>query len=1794
MKIYNSKDQLLLDVIVDDSSYRHRVIKGEHNLTLKYSLAEHIELPIGAYCQYQGERYTLERPESFKMKHSRNFEYTVIMEAYQAKARIWKFRNTVDGRLKFPLTARPKEHLQMFIDNMNRRDKGWTVGQCIDDIEHLINYDHDFCWDALGKIAAEFKTEFEIIGKRVSLRKVEYNKSNPLPLAYGCGNGFKAGLGRNNGSDTPPVEILYVQGGTQNIDRSKYGNGELLLPKGQAIAYDGEHFEGETGFNATAARRYVVDEQGLSVRRSDKPLSSLAEDSLDCSTIYPKRVGTISSVVAVDAAKNFYDIIDNSIPVALNFENCLIAGETMTVIFQSGMLAGREFEVKYYHDAKTIKGVQKAARRFEIVPQEIDGITMPNTTFSPRTGDKYAVFKVMLPQAYICDNATKTGAEWDMFKTAVKYLFDNEEQKFTFTGELDGIWAKKDWVNIGGCIVLGGYILFRDERFQKEGVLLRITGIKDYINKPHSPVIEISNKTVSSGFASDLKKLESSEVLMDEYHKEALQFTKRRFRDAKETMSMLEAAMLENFTNNISPIAIQTMQMLVGDESLQFRFVNNHIKPVPVDHKIIFDNATKQLKASAGIMQHLTLGIKFISTNHSVSEYKFWNVNSFTSARLDKATEKYYLYIKASKTNETAEFTLSTKAIKMEEINEYYHFLVGMLGSEYEGERSFTPLYGFTEILPGRITTDKIVSGDGTSYFDMIANALKLGDKLQYNVNGDGRLKLRGTIVQSQSGDESPIGCFRGVFNALCTYYSGDEVTYLINGSYSTYRYINTTPSKGHLPTETAYWTVVAQGQKGDKGQQGEAGRNGIDGKNGRDGAQGAKGDKGERGPQGEKGVQGLQGIQGPRGEQGVAGAVGANGKTSYFHVKYSNFANPTNASQMNETGGDYLGTYVDFTEADSTDPTKYKWVRTKGAQGANGADGIAGKNGVDGKTSYLHIAYSNSADGKQDFDVSNSVGKFYIGTYTDFVQADSTDPTKYKWAQIKGANGRDGKNAYTFMRYSHNNGKSFTPSQLNHITGDTYKEVKGENKTNQIGTQWGFKPLHLGMGYIRAVVEICGNTTNNASMRFQAQTNGGLGSYSVLATEGKNVGNGKYVFYGNCSVPEMSGDGILNMRLDNVNGIVKVIEIQVLSAIEYKIDNLLKPYEQIISGDKISYNEFARGASGNVEQLITFYRDNTDNAFVPGKLYCVEANVKTSGNVKSMEVFIYDNKIKSINRAEYANNVLPDNKWQVIKTYIRLAPHVAADWSHVYVRFDNNGSLNTNPSYLNVEKVRVSCIDDLIGINQANVDCDAWNNVSGTSRTYFTENLPNGVIKGIHVHSAGENGGMFFPGENFVYPDASMDMKFSVYMRSNTAGLQIYQHIEGNNSVTHTLTPEWKRYEVGGQGASRGYALCLYTNKGGDYDVCCPQFMIVRKGEAAPDWIPSIQEEMIGMQQGSYLGIASWDKNFPPLDTQMYQWSKAIGENGKDADYQEYRFAKNGSTTAAPTLNKSMSEPTGWTLEQPVIGKMEYLWATIAKKKADGTLLTPWSEPVRMTPYDGKNGKDGVSPALVYCGVYDPSKTYYGNQYRIDACKYENAYYVCRIDAGEFKGVVPTNTAKWNSFGASFESIATNLLLAEGANIAGWIFRNNRLESQDGAFWLDGIEGKMMAKGGFSGALRAESLFVPFVSIYETRNLKKTDPTNIILSSRSSTLTLPHKDFSFNGMFLNIYIPPRITREAGGSVKGRILCPNKGTIINSINIEEYYAKNIYSNYGGVLQIVNVEGVWVLLNGTDYLTYEKA
>ncbi|MGT2775012.1 phage tail spike protein [Streptococcus hyovaginalis] len=160
---------------------------------------------------------------------------------------------------------------------------------------------------------------------------------------------------------------------------------------------------------------------------------------------------------------------------------------------------------------------------------------------------------------------------------------------------------------------------------------------------------------------------------------------------------------------------------------------------------------------------------------------------------------------------------------------------------------------------------------------------------------------------------------------------------------------------------------------------------------------------KGEKGDKGDPGQRGLDGLQGERGEQGLPGKNGVDGRTQYTHIAYSNSADGSKDFSVSASDRAYIGMYVDFNSADSTNPTDYAWTLVKGS---NGANGVAGKAGVDGRTPYLHIAYATSNDGSQGFSTTDSVNKTYIGTYTDYTQADSTSYTDYKWTLIKGADG--------------------------------------------------------------------------------------------------------------------------------------------------------------------------------------------------------------------------------------------------------------------------------------------------------------------------------------------------------------------------------------------------------------------------------------------------------------------------------------------------------------------------------------------------------------------------------------------------------------------------------------------------------------------------------------------------------------------------------------------------------------------------------------------------------------------
>lgn len=400
------------------------------------------------------------------------------------------------------------------------------------------------------------------------------------------------------------------------------------------------------------------------------------------------------------------------------------------------------------------------------------------------------------------------------------------------------------------------------------------------------------------------------------------------------------------------------------------------------------------------------------------------------------------------------------------------------------------------------------------------------------------------------------------------------------------------------------------------------------------------------------------------------------------------------------------------------------------------------------------------------------------------------------------------------------------------------------------------------------------------------------------------------------------------------------------------------------------------------------------------------------------------------------------------------------------------------------------------------------------------------------------------------------------------------------------------------------------------------------------------------GEEPGSYLGQYTDFEEMDSSNPTRYTWALIQGEAGNSgvdavaSSYFECRYAKNGSTVEPPTLDATALEPTGWSLQMPSVGKLEYLWMSMAQKsklveqtychipftakdgckditgnyttelgsggsivtegdrqylslpddsdlrikydlpfgenftlffwfktdqkkigwaiqdaaftlnmkemdvkpgtwmhlafrfsdrtvscflngvrqamaslnkkligftvydsnmyasancydefrmvngaladvdivkvyqdKAD-KLLSNWSVPTRISPYDGK---DGYSLAPIYRGEYSASKTYYGTQYRVDIVKYNGIYYVARVDAGTFSNVAPTNTSKWNPFGAQFESIATNLLLAEGANIGDWFLSGGKIVStlsttSSGKITLDAKGGLILVESAISG----------------------------------------------------------------------------------------------------------------------------
>lgn len=771
MKIKRGNREIA-DVYAKNTSYTNEEINGQHIAYVEFDSLEPVELTVNDSIEYNSNTYYIRYKENVrKVETSRGYSYQVTFyhELYRLHDVVFSLYDEIEFK-KHTSTyiGTADEVLKLIVKSMNRISPGWIQGACVETKPQTFNFKDKTCAEVINDLINAYHLEYWVEGRTICLGKREYD-SNGLVLQQG--EGFR-NLALQAVDDTPPITRLYAYGSDTNLT-TEYGD-YLLLPGG---------------------RKYIeknIDKYGV------------IEYTKQFENIFPKGEFYISE--RIDNLTFFSEKL-------FNLKDYLIDGVEPIITFQDGPLAGYDLAInagKSDFASKTIVLMEN---------KEENALTIPgNINFE--VGNMFIITGIKMPGEYI------ESASQELLVEAQKWLDEKCENRVQLKGDCDEIDFAERKISIG-C---GQMVKVFD---QKLGINreIRTTAVKHYIEEdaktPYRYEIILSDFLQTNGFGQIVNEIKEIPNKIDKEVKPVYEYSRRRWRDTVELSGALQEA-FTNFSEGINPVFVRTMQLVAGDERLQFRFVDSRIMPKEIGHVFRYIDGTRIFSTNTGIIQHMTLGVDTFAPDHNSNEYKFWDVSEYSYKVPD--TSAYWLYVKCSKSNTRASFLLSKTVIEMDSDASYYHFIAGYLNSEYEGSRSFVPLYGFTEILPGQVRVNKVISTDGTQYFDMLGKKFKIGDNdscLSYNVDAPNQLILKGTMVQSSSGGAIDyLEIDRGNWVSNTTYSPGDKVKYSDGNIYKCIK-----ENKGELPTNTTYWKLLVT--KGDKGDTGQTGASGNDGKPG-------------------------------------------------------------------------------------------------------------------------------------------------------------------------------------------------------------------------------------------------------------------------------------------------------------------------------------------------------------------------------------------------------------------------------------------------------------------------------------------------------------------------------------------------------------------------------------------------------------------------------------------------------------------------------------------------------------------------------------------------------------------------------------------------------------------------------------------------------------------------------------------------------------------------------------------------------------------------------------------------
>lgn len=739
---------------------------------------------IGDKITIFGRDYTLNRLPRPKKTGAFAFEYTLQFEGVQYDLLRASYDVTIDttnNQLQDvqgdSLTGDLRRFLTVLVANANRVFPGkWSLGECPDTASDvtLTFGESDNCLSVLQSILGKFDESYffdiEISGGRYIINIKTKSNILPFTLEFGKGNGLYM-LSRDNVSSANIITRLKVYGSTSNIT-NKYRADRLCLPgksKGQSYI---EKPEAVAKYGIFEGRKHFEN-------------------------IKPTFTGHVQSV-----GESGVEFIDTSISFDLNAKEAdgvttryLIDGVNAKIHFNSGNLAGYEFDiVKYDHATHKVTLRRFTDDRGDVFPSET------SLAFKIGVGNEYKILNIALPPEL------EAKAEAELEEAGNKYYDQNSQPKVQYSLSVTRAFIEKHFATDAGIVnvfIPGNYVPIKDPDIGVDKSV-RIKSITRNILNPYEYSLTISDTVTTSVTNRVISDIIDIDKIIEINNLNDHARARANWRSSREVLDMVFDPEGDYYTDKIKPNSIDTLALSVGAKSMQFALSNTIFKPN-------YGGDVNVMKWQGGVLTHYTI---------SEESARSWNIQD-GEITFNESSRPYYIYAKCSKSSEQGQFVITEKQYKVEQEPDCYYFWVGVVYSVDADikARTLSLLYGFTTINGRYIKTGRIESsGNGQSFFDLDSNQFVLGDCLSFNKDNDKRLLLKGTFVQSTSGDESPLPCYRGVWNASIVYFTGDTVIYAIDGKYSLYQCVK--QCKNITPNNHAdYW--VCQASAGSDGKDG-------------------------------------------------------------------------------------------------------------------------------------------------------------------------------------------------------------------------------------------------------------------------------------------------------------------------------------------------------------------------------------------------------------------------------------------------------------------------------------------------------------------------------------------------------------------------------------------------------------------------------------------------------------------------------------------------------------------------------------------------------------------------------------------------------------------------------------------------------------------------------------------------------------------------------------------------------------------------------------------------------------